>query len=133
MFRPRLGIAYEGSVKDAGKGKSGGPGQSSSALAFMNMSKAQLEANYDVVLLAEHATLSSGDSTWHLRLTPKVRTSYKEAELWVDPDGMPRQTKITEHNNDTTTVLLTIPEPNVPLKASDFQIAYPKGTKVQKS
>jgi outer membrane lipoprotein-sorting protein len=133
MFRPRLGIAYEGSVKDAAKGKPGNPGQSNSALAFMNMSRAQLQANYDVALLAEQATLSSGDRTWHLKLTPKARTSYKDAELWVDPDGMPRQTKITEHNNDTTTVLLTNLEKNVTLKASDFQIAYPSGTKVQKS
>lgn len=132
MFRPRLGIAYTGSVKEATKGN-GNSKQTSSALAFMNMSKAQLDANYDVALLTENATLSSGVKTWHLQLTPKMKTSYKTAEIWVDPDGMPQQTKIIEHNNDTTTVLLTNLEKNVELKSSNFQILLPKGTKIQKS
>ena len=128
MYRPRLAVAYTGSTSSAGKET-----KSSSALAFMNMSKAELRANYDVALLAESATLSSGVRTWHLQLTPKNRTSYKSAELWVDPDGMPHQTKIIEQNNDTTTVLLTNLEKNVKLDGSNFQISLPKGTKIQKS
>jgi outer membrane lipoprotein-sorting protein len=128
MYRPRLAVAYTGSTNSAGKET-----KSSSALAFMNMSKAQLQANYDVSLLNENTTLSSGVQTWHLQLTPKTRTSYKSAELWVDPHGMPHQTKIIEQNNDTTTVLLTNLEKNVALDGSSFQISLPKGTKIQKS
>jgi|SRR5687768_15432979 len=128
MFRPRLNIAYVGSVKKATTDTKG-----NSALAFMNMSRAQLDANYDVILLNENVTLSSGVKTWHLQLTPKTRTSYKTAELWVDTNGMPNQTKIIEQNNDTTTVLLTDFKKNIPLKTSDFEINLAKGTKVQKS
>ena len=129
MYRPRLEIAYTGLVKNATKGEAKG----NSALAFMNMSKAQLNANYTVRLLGESVALSSGVRTWHLEMTPISKTSYKTAELWVDPDGMPQQTKIIEQNNDTTTVLLTNLEKNVNLKTSNFQISLPKGTKVQKS
>jgi outer membrane lipoprotein-sorting protein len=128
MFVPRQGIAYTGLTKNAGK-----QGKSSSALAFMNMSKAELQANYDVVLLSDKATLSSGVRTWHLQLTPKSKTTYKTAEVWVDPDGMPHQTRIVEQNNDTTTVLLTGLEKNINLKTSNFEISLPKGTKVQKT
>lgn len=129
MYRPRLGVAYTGSTSSAPKGEA----KSSSALAFMNMSKAELRANYEVVVVNESTTLSSGVRTWHLKLTPKIKTSYKSAEIWVDPDGMPHQTKIIEQNNDSTTVLLTGLEPNVKLDGSAFQISLPKGTKVQKS
>lgn len=128
MFVPRQGVAYTGLTKNAGK-----QGKGSSALAFMGMSKAQLEANYDVALLNENATLSSGVRTWHLQLTPKVKTSYKTAELWVDAHGMPHQTKIVETNNDTTTVLLSGIEPNISLKTSNFEISLPKGTTVKKT
>jgi outer membrane lipoprotein-sorting protein len=69
----------------------------------------------------------------HIKLTPKTRTSYKTAELWVDVDGMPRQSKLTEHNNDTTTVLLTNIQKNPSLKGSDFEIKLPPGTKTIKS
>lgn len=128
MYRPRLAVAYTGSTSSAGKDTKG-----SSALAFMNMSKTELRANYDVALLSENATLSSGVRTWQIQLTPKTRTSYKSAELWVDPDGMPQQTKIIEHNNDTTTVLLTNLEKNVSFPGDAFQIKLAKGTKIQKS
>lgn len=128
MYRPRLELAITGSTSNAGKDAKGG-----SALAFMNMSKTELRANYDVALLSENVTLSSGARTLHIQLTPKNRTSYKSAELWVDPDGMPQQTKIIEQNNDTTTVLLTNLEKNVKLDGAAFQISLPKGTKIQKS
>ena len=99
----------------------------------MNMSKAQLNANYTVVLLGKNVSLSSGVITWHLGMTPNVKTNYKSAELWVDADGMPHQTKIVENNNDTATYLLTNLEKNASLKTSNFQIKLPDGTKIQKS
>ncbi|MGD9563628.1 MAG: outer membrane lipoprotein carrier protein LolA [Pyrinomonadaceae bacterium] len=128
MYRPRLGVAYVGSTDSAGRDT-----KSNSALAFMSMSKAELRANYEVALLSENATLSSGVQTWHLRLTPIKKTSYKLAEIWVDPNGMPHQTKIIEQNDDTTTVLLTNLEKNVKLDGDAFEIKLAKGTKVQKS
>ncbi len=128
MYRPRLNIAFTGSVKDAKKDTKG-----NSAFAFFNMTQAQMDANYDVKLLGENETLSSGVKTWHLEMTPKTKTSYRSAELWVDPDGVPHQTKIIEQNNDTTTILLTGIENNPALKSSNFEIKLASGTKVQKS
>lgn len=125
IYRKKAGVAYTGSAKDKSKGTKG-----NSALAFMNMSKADLSANYDAAFLGE-ATLSDGTRTVQLQLTPKTRTSYKTAELWVDVDGMPRQSKITENNNDTTTVLLTKLEKNIKLDNSSFKIALPSGVKPQ--
>lgn len=126
IYRPRLGQAYTGTV-DKAKGNA----KANSALAFMNMSKAQLKANYDVAYLGE-ATLSSGDKTWHLQLTPKVKSSYKTAEIWVNSDGFPVQSKVIELNNDSTTVLLTNLEKNVTLNGGLFKINLPSGTKIIK-
>ena len=128
LYQPAAKLMLTGSTKDAGKGPKG-----TSAFAFMNMSKAQLNANYTVVLLGENVTLSSGVRTWHLGMTPNAKTNYKSAELWVDADGMPHQTKIVENNDDTATYLLANIEKNASLKTSNFQITPAPGTKVQKS
>lgn len=127
IYRPRLKQAYTGSVE-----KVSGSGKSYGALAFMNMSRAQLKANYEVAYLGE-ATVSSGEKTWHLQLTPKMKSKYKSAEIWVSPDGFPVQSKVIELNNDTTTVLLTNLEKNITLNGGLFKINLPNGTKVIKS
>ncbi|MEJ7698502.1 MAG: hypothetical protein WKF71_02485 [Pyrinomonadaceae bacterium] len=58
LYRPRLKQAIVGNAKDAkGNGKANG------ALAFMNMSKAQLKANYTIKYLGEEK-VSGGASTW---------------------------------------------------------------------
>ena len=128
LYQPVAKLMLTGSTKDAGKGSRG-----ASAFAFMNMSKAQLNANYTVVLLGENVTLSSGVRTWHLGMTPNAKTNYKSAELWVDADGMPHQTKIIENNDDTGTYLLTNIEKNPSLKTSNFQIVPAPGTQTKKS
>ena len=130
IYRPRLATAYTGSIKDAAKGNGK---NESSAFAFMSMTKAQLNASYETALLGDNEVLSSGVRTFHLLLTPKAKTSYKSAELWVDVDGMPLQSKIIENNNDSTTVLLTNLQKNPSLKSSDFLIVPPSGTKIVKS
>ena len=127
IYTPRKGQAITGIVDKAqGSAKAGG------ALAFMSMSKGQLKQNYDVVYLGE-GTLSDGTKTVHLRLTPKTRQNYKDAEIWVDANGMPVQSKVTEHNNDTTTVLLSKLEKNKTIAGDQFKIVLPKGTKIVKS
>jgi outer membrane lipoprotein-sorting protein len=125
LFRPRTNQAITGSVDSAkGNSKSGG------ALAFMTMSKAQLSANYDVKYAGEE-TVSSGVKTWHLVLTPKTGTSYKSADLWVDPNGMPVQAKVVERNDDTTTILLSDIQRNATIKASIFDMKpLLKGVKI---
>ena len=127
IYRPRLGQAYTGTT-DKAKGST----KAASALSFMNMSKAQLQANYTVNYLGE-ATVSGGVSTWHLELIPKVRASYKSAEVWIDKNGFPVQSKIVELNGDTTTVLLSKLEKNITIKGDLFNISLPSGTKIIKA
>jgi outer membrane lipoprotein-sorting protein len=94
----------------------------------MNMSKEQLKTNYDVIYVGEEQ-ISGGAKTWHIQLTPKAATSYKLADLWIDGDGVPRQAKITEKNNDTTTVLLSNIVRNETINASIFKLKYPNSVK----
>ena len=119
LYRPRLGQVIQGKSSKAKNSASVG-----GALGFMNMSKAQLNANYDVIYIGREQ-IKGGILTSHLQLNPKTATSYKTAELWVDDDGMPRQAKIAEQNNDTTTVLLTNIRKNVTLKGEIFKLKYP--------
>jgi outer membrane lipoprotein-sorting protein len=123
-------VAYTPSLNQAIVGKANGKGKSSAsgALAFLNMSKSQLKANYSVVNGGEE-TIGDGTKCWHLIMTPKVKTSYKQAELWVDINGMPRQSKIFENNDDVTTVLLTNIKENVDIPGSFFAVDLPKNVK----
>ncbi|MEP7212503.1 MAG: outer-membrane lipoprotein carrier protein LolA [Acidobacteriota bacterium] len=126
IYRPRLNQAYTGSTDNAkGNAKAGG------ALAFMNMSRPQLKANYNVAYLGE-ATVAGGVKTWHLALTPKTKMSYKSAEVWIDSDGFPVQSKVIENNNDTTTVLLSNLKKNVTIDTAVFKIKLPKNIKIIK-
>lgn len=128
IFQPDNKIAYTGSAKDAAKGQT----KAASALSFMTMSKAELDASFDPSYLGQ-GTLSDGTPVAHLKLSPKGKASFKWAELWVDVDGMPRQTKIVENNNGVSTFLITKPSKNTPLKKSDFEVKMPSDTKVTKS
>jgi outer membrane lipoprotein-sorting protein len=112
-------------------GKTGSSKGAGSALAFLTMSKEQLQANYTIEYLGTEG-ITGAVQTWHLRLTPKKANGYKSSELWVDKDGMPLQARITASNNDTTTVILTRLKKNEKVDGSLFKINPPKGTKVVK-
>ncbi|MBX3243789.1 MAG: outer membrane lipoprotein carrier protein LolA [Acidobacteria bacterium] len=128
IYRPRLKQAYTGSTDKASKNANAAP-----ALSFMNMSSKELRANFDVAILSENATLSSGTNTIQMKLTPKKSSSYSHAEVWVDSDGMPLQVKILEKNNDSTTILLTNLKRNGQINTSEFVYRLPKGTEILKS
>ncbi|MFL6374548.1 MAG: LolA family protein [Pyrinomonadaceae bacterium] len=123
LYRPRLNQVIYGKAQQA-KNSAGG---ASSALAFMNMSRDQLKANYDVAYIGQEDM--SGTKVWHLELTPTTKASYKQAELWIDANGAPLQAKITERNNDTTTIRLTARKENPKLDTSLFIPKYPSGVK----
>lgn len=123
LYRPRLNTVIQGKTQQAKNSASVG-----GALSFMNMSKNQLKANYDVIYIGEEQ-ISGGAKTWHIQLTPKTAASYKLADLWVDSNGTPLQAKITEKNNDTTTVLLSNIVKNDTINASIFKLNYPKSVK----
>ena len=124
LYRPRLEQAIVGKVDNAKQGAGAG-----GALAFMSMNRAQLKANYDVAFVGEE-TVNGSVRTWHIQLTPKSANSYKGADLWVDPNGMPVQAKVVEKNNDSTTIQLTNIERNATVKGDVFAIKPPKNTKI---
>lgn len=124
IFRPRLNQCIEGKVSKATKNT----GTAGGALSFMNMSRAQLKANYNLKYFGEEK-VGGGIPTWHLELTPKTAQSYKSADIWVDGNGMPIQARIIEKNNDTTTVYLYNLEKNVTLNASGFKVEMPNNVK----
>lgn len=127
LYKPKAGQAIVGSTDKAkGNAKAG------NALAFMSMSRSQIRENYSATYIGAEK-LSDGTATDHLKLEPKAASNYTSAEVWVDADGMVIQSRITEKNNDTTTILLTGIEKNKTLNAKDFQIILPKGTKQVKS
>jgi outer membrane lipoprotein-sorting protein len=123
LYRPRLNTVIRGKTQKAKNSASVG-----GALGFMNMSKDQLKANYDVIFINEEI-IKGGIKTAHIQLTPKTAASYKLADLWIDVDGVPRQAKITEKNNDTTTVLLSNIVRNDTINASIFKLKYPNSVK----
>jgi outer membrane lipoprotein-sorting protein len=128
IYRPNLKQAITGNVNQA-RNNSQNLG---SALAFMNMSREELRSNFNVALVNENASLRGGVRTWHLRMTPKSRTSYRHAEVWVDANGMPVQTRIVEHNNDSTTILLSAIQKNIRINRTNFEIRVPRGTNIVK-
>lgn len=125
LYKPSMSQGYEGQLSKAKNSATVG-----NAFGFINMSRDQLRANYNVSYLGEEPV--GGVGTWHLLLTPKVTTSYKSSELWINVDGMPIQAKIVEQNNDVTVVTLQNIKKNVRLNTSIFDIAFPKGTNVIK-
>ena len=127
LYRPRLNQAIVGKVTDAQKDT-----KSSGLLDFMNMSKEQLKETYTIKYLGQE-NIAGGVQVWHLELTPKVPKSYKSSDIWVTGNGMPIQTKITEKNNDTTTVLLSNLQENVTINGSEFKVNLPKGTTIIKN
>lgn len=98
-------------------------------LPGLNMGKADLKLSFDINYLGVEE-VSPGVQTWRLELKRKGNTDLKPIYLWVDNTGMIVQGKFTEKDGGTITVLLTKPEKNITLKPEDFNIVYPKETKV---
>ena len=90
-------------------------------LALVSMPRARMMADYDIDV-DRRESLSDGTWTTHLILRPKVKMEAKRAEMWVDDSGMPRQVKVTQMNDEITTILLTKVQKNVVLKASAFTL-----------
>jgi outer membrane lipoprotein-sorting protein len=125
LYKPGINQLYVGKVNKAKSSAGAG-----NALAFMNMSKDQLKANYTIVYLGEES--AAGQATWKLQLTPKTSANYKSAELWVAPNGMPIQAKVLEQNNDTTTVMLSNIKENQTIDVRIFALSLPKDVKTIK-
>ena len=120
LYQPRLNEVITGPTQ---KGK--GSQEINNIFGFMSMPQGQLREKYSVAYIGEEQ-VKGGQNTWHLELTPKIKMSYKSADLWVDADGMPRQVRMVAPNNDTTTILLSNLHKNETVKTSIFTIDYDK-------
>ena len=127
IYRANLKQAYMGSINSIKQ-----PGVNG-ALSIINMSKADLKANFEIKY-AGLETLSSLQSAWHLVLFPKTAAKFKRADIWVDDKtGMVLQVKQTQNNNDSTTILLLAPERNKQINWKEVQVNLPPGTNRIKS
>ena len=125
LFTPGTGQALTGNSGSKNLGNKGG-----GVLKMLGrMDKAEIKANYDVEYLGQEG-ISGAVQTWHLRLTPKVKSDFKFADIWVDSSGMPLQVKITQLNNDTDTILLSKLKKNELSDYSIFKLKLPSGTKI---
>ena len=127
IFRPALNVAYTGDSRKMKDNKAGG------LMEMMNMSRGQLEARFQPVKDVREETLWGGVGTIHLTLVPKGNAGYKYAEVWIDGNGMPVQTKIIEKNDDSTTMRLTNLEKNQKINSSDFDVKIDSNVKIVKS
>src|SRR5215218_4801562 len=127
IFRPALNVAYTGDSRRMKDNKAGG------LMEMMNMSRGQLEARFQPVKDVREETLWGNVGTIHPTLVPKGNAGYKYAEVWIDGNGMPVQTKIVEKNDDATTMRLTGLEKNQKIDASEFDIKLDSSVKIVKS
>jgi outer membrane lipoprotein-sorting protein len=115
LLRPRLKMAYVGEANS-------NRNKVSSVLGFgLDATKSQLSAAYDTQNVYME-TLWGGVQTTHVKLVPKGGARYSYAELWVDDNGMPVQTKVVEKNGDATTVRLMNVQRNAQVSKSEFKV-----------
>ncbi len=126
LYRPRLNQAIVGTFD-----KTKENARVNDALSFVNMSKKEIKANYNIRYLGQEKVKDT--ATWHLVFTPKKTAIYKSAELWINGNGMPIQAKVFQPNNDSTTVLLSDFKKNEIINGALFQLKLPKRTKIIKT
>jgi outer membrane lipoprotein-sorting protein len=123
LYSARLPQVIKGSSQN-----SKGTPKVSNALGFINMSKAEIKANYSITYLGEEK-IKDGTPTWHVQLIPNRPIEYKLTDLWIDKDGIPRQVKTTQLNNDWIAVLISNIKENKSVSLESFKIDYPKSIK----
>ncbi len=123
-FNPNTKQAFTGTANSKEAVKKGG-----NALSFMNMSKTELQDNYNAVYLGEEK-LSGDVPTWHLKFTPKAKSDYRSADIWVDGNGMILQARLTPNSGDESLYRLTNLEKNISLSTTQFVVNLPKDVKI---
>lgn len=124
LFKPRLNMAYKGSTNSKNSKASG-------VLGFgFNATSAELKANYDVQFVGEGSL--DGPHVVMLKFVPKGKADFKFAEVWVDDNGMPLQTRVTERNGDSTLVRLQNVQKNAKFSGDVFNVQLPSGVKIVK-
>lgn len=127
LYNERQNVVYEGRASG-----NRGPSKVSGVLGYLNMSAAQIRANFNAEYVGDES-LYGGVNTSHLKITPKGSASYKYAEIWVDANGMLIQAKVVERNDDWTTVRLLDLQKNDNIPTDHFRQQLPEGVKRVKS
>jgi len=128
LYRPRLNQAITGSARQGTKNT-----KVNGVLSFaFNMTGAQAKSQFNVSYEGEGELYPGSPHVWWLKLTPRGGASYQFAEVWVTDDGMPIQARVTEKNNDATTVRLTNVQRNARVSPADIEVQLPAGTKIVK-
>ncbi|NNE65661.1 MAG: hypothetical protein HKN33_03770 [Pyrinomonadaceae bacterium] len=122
LWRKRFNTYITGKTEGAKAQK-----KTNNALRFMSMSRAELKKNY----LFEHLGRKSlnRESVTHLKLIPKGAGGFSEAQVWIDSEGMPLQSKIIHRNKDETTVRLSKLKRDIKLSKDEF---FPDLTKLKR-
>lgn len=128
LFRPRLNMAYQGKSNSFGKNT-----KASGLLDFLSMSGQQVKSRFEPLQDLYDETLWGGVQTTHFKLVPKGGASYKYAEIWMDGNGMPVQTKVVEKNDDATTVRLLNIQRNAGISTDEFKLKLDGKVKIVKS
>jgi outer membrane lipoprotein-sorting protein len=128
LYRPKLAQGFEGSVDRAREKNT----QAAGPLSFLGMTREELRANYTVTYIGIEKVAKGSITTSRIQLVPKDQSKYKLADLWIDVDGMPVQTKVVAANGDSTTILVTNARKNATIDGKIFTIKFPAGTKVIK-
>ncbi|MDQ3753765.1 MAG: outer-membrane lipoprotein carrier protein LolA [Acidobacteriota bacterium] len=124
LLRQRLKMAYVGDA-NSNRNKVG------SVVGFgLNVTRQQLASNYEPPQYLGEETLWGGVRTTHLKIVPKGGARFKYAEIWVDMQGMPVQTKVIEKNDDATTVRLTDVQRNPALSTDEFKVQLGSDIKI---
>jgi len=126
VYTPSLKQAYTGDASAKEAQSKGG-----SIFSFLSMSKAELNANYTSKLLGEEK-LDKTIPAWHLTFVPKTASKYKNADIWVDGNGMILQIRLVPTSGDESYVRLINIEENVALNTAQFIVNLPPGTKIIK-
>ncbi len=123
LYNQRQNVVYEGRATSGKKST-----KASSVLGYLNMSAAEIRANFNADYLGEES-LWGGVNASHLKITPKGNAPYKYAEIWVDGNGMLIQAKVIEKNDDSTTVRLLNLQKNSEMSTDHFRQQLPDGVK----
>ena len=126
LYKPKMNVAYKGSTNKAPR--TGG------VLSFVfNASGAQLKREFIPDVVGEGVLYEGGPHVTMIKLTPKGGADFKFAEIWVDGNGMPVQTRVTERNGDSTLVRLTGIQRNARIQSDVFTPKLPSGVKIVNS
>lgn len=123
LYQPDLEQVIIGKNAEAQKS-----GKASSIFKLINMSAKDLRSNFYGDWKGQEV-VANVHSTYKLHLTPKTAMDFKEADVWVNADGMVVQIRVYENNGDWTNILLFDIQKNAKVSKKDLAVQYPKNTK----